>query len=503
MKKTKALLILVIAIFQTTSTFAQKGNSEKLDAMIQKGITDWQIPGLVAVVVKEGDVVFQEAYGIKDIDTKEPVDDNTLFNMGSTTKAIIAISIGMLVDEGKLNWEDKVVDHLPSFQLSDPYITADARIKDLLTHNLGIGNADMLWILDTMSTEETIEKFKYAERAYPLRGGYTYQNIMYAIAGEVIKAASGKHWTTFVEEKVFKPLGMVRSQARSVDILKAGNYTTPHRKDYEDGLVRVGYNFQDQIGAAGMIWSCSSDIANYLKFLVNDGIYNSDTLLQPSTFKYLFKPHVLIPSGGFYPTQVLTKPNWMSYGLGWFQHDYRGSKLDYHTGSISGLIAIAGIMHEHNTAVYVLSNLDHAELRHAIMYKAMDLYAYNDDSRDWHSEVFDLYSGYREEAIQAAAKQKESRVPDTTPTLELEKYCGIYKHQMLGKIVVSLEGKNLNISINDHRVYSSKHWHYDTFMTEKDPTLLWELLITFQLDPSGKVGSLELLGENFQRRWEK
>ncbi len=140
--------------------------------MIVQGMKDWKVPGLATIVVKDGEVVFQETYGVKNLESKEPVDENTLFNMASTTKAIVAIAMGMLVDDGKLDWDDKVTDYVPYFKLSDSYSTADARVKDLLTHNLGIGNADALWMLDSLSTKETIQRFQFAEKTYPLRGGF-------------------------------------------------------------------------------------------------------------------------------------------------------------------------------------------------------------------------------------------------------------------------------------------------------------------------------------------
>ncbi len=259
--------------------------------MIVQGMTDWKIPGLATIVVKDGQVVFQKTYGVKNLVSNEPVDENTLFNMASTTKAIVAIAMGMLVDDGKLNWDDKVVDHLPYFQLSDPYITADARVKDLFTHNLGIVNADVLWTLDSVSTRETVKDFDLLKKGYPLRGGFTYQNIMYAVAGEVIEAVSGKPWNQFVKERIFNPLGMTRTQAIANDIFKVGNYVTPYFDDPEDGMVEVDYGFSDQIGPAGMICATPNDIAKYLTFVVNDGIHKSDTLIRPKTFKYLFEPH--------------------------------------------------------------------------------------------------------------------------------------------------------------------------------------------------------------------
>ena len=458
--------------------------------MIVQGMADWKIPGLAAIVVKDGQVVFQKTYGVKNLETEQTVDENTLFNMASTTKAIVAIAMGMLVDEGKLNWEDKVVDLLPYFKLSDPYITADARVKDLLTHNLGIDNSDALWTIDSVSTHETIRRFQFAKKTYPLRGGFTYQNIMYAVAGEVIAVVSGKPWNEFVKARIFDPLGMNRTQALARDIFKAGNYVTPYYDDPDEGMVEVDYGFSDQIGPAGMICSTAKDISNYLTFLVNDGVYKSDTLVKPKTFKYLFEPQSFLGTNGTYPTNALTKPNWNTYGLGWFQQDYKGHKLDFHTGSLFGLVAIAGIIQDKNIAVYVFANLDHAELRHAIMYKAIDLYAFNDDNRDWHNEVFELYEGFKKKHIEISKKKIAERIKNTEPNLPLEEYEGTYTNDMLGAAKVSLANGKLNINFNDFIDYDTEHWHYNTFMTNKDPRFREKMEVRFELNNDGKVNQL-------------
>ena len=494
----KILIALIATSLLTSSIFAQGHiKSKKLNAMIEEGMKEWQIPGLSAVVVKNGKVVFKKTYGVKDIETKEPVDDNTLFSMASTTKALIALSLGILVDQNKISWEDEVIDHLPSFKLSDPYITANARVIDLLTHNLGIENTDLLWVINNLSTAETINKFKYAKITYPLRGGFTYQNIMYAVAGELIEALSGQHWTVFVENEILKPLEMTRTQTKSIDIIKAGNYTTPHFNDLDDGIVKVDYTFSDQIGAAGMVWSTTNDVSNYLTFLVNDGIFKGDTIIQPATFQYLFKPHSILKENDVYPTNKLTKPKWNTYGLGWFQQDYRGNKLDFHTGSLSGLIAITGIIHDKDMAVYVFANLDHAELRHAIMYKAIDLFAFDDDSRDWHKEVFDLYAGLKNESSKALRKRNEERVVGTSITLDLDQYSGVYKNEMLGEAVVSVVDGQLHIDFNNFSFYKTEHWHYNTFITNLDLKLLERVLINFNLNNIGKINALDYLGKKF------
>ena len=500
MKIISSFSLLIFLICFSPAGSAQTDKNKALDDMIRLGMKDWKIPGLTTVVVKDGEVVFKEVYGVKNLDSQEPVNGATLFSMASTTKAIVCMALGILVDQGKLNWDDKVQKHLPDFQLSDPYITREARVKDLLTHNLGIRPADLLWAIDSVSTKETLKRFSKVEKGYPLRGGNAYNNLMYAVAGEVIAAVSGKEWGAFVEEHILKPINMSRTLTKARNIYKAGNYAIPYDYDEESNPVRVAHTLSDQIGAAGMMWSSADDVANYLKFLVNDGVFENDTLIKPATFKYLFQPQALLTASSFYPTLKLTKPNWITYGLGWFQHDYRGHKLDFHTGSLPGLIAITGIMHDKNVAVYVFANMDHAELRHAILYKAMDLFAFDDNSRDWHSEIFELYTDLKQKNKEAAEKREKERIPNTSPSLALNDYTGNYNNDIWGEIQVTVNNNELILSLNNRHTLKASHWHYDTFRSDKDNRFRDNIMFTFNLNNEGRVDELELFGDMFKKQ---
>ena len=502
MKNYRLLLITIFSLLNLSSIHAQD-KVAILDAMIREGIQDWHIPGMTAIVVQEGEVVFSKVYGVKNIDSQKPVNRETLFNMGSTTKAVVCMALGKLVDQQKLKWDDKVRSHLPEFRLSDPYITEEARVQDLLTHNLGIAPADLLWVIDSVSTEQTVARFALSEKSYPLRGGFAYNNMMYAVAGEVIEAVSGMHWTKFVEEHIFRPLEMQRSVARVSDIFSSGNYVTPYQYDTAEGLYPAPFNRSDQIGAAGMIWTCTADMEHYLQMLSQGGVYKGKRLLSPETFSYLFKPHAFVGGTNFYPTQELTKPDWMTYGLGWFQHNYRGHKLDFHTGSIAGLVAIAGIIHDTGTAVYVLANRDHAELRHAILYKAMDLWAFDDPERPWHREIFELYEKSRERQETALKKFNESQIPGTSSSLPLEAFTGKYSHPMLGEAMVNVSESGLEINFNEFVSFHTEHWHYNSFISDKDNKLQSRLLFTFEIGADGTVSKLGAFGEHFEKISEK
>lgn len=487
---------LAIILLCAIAAHAQDKKTKELDAFIKRGIADWQIPGLAVTVVKDGEAVFTKTYGVRNQDDGTKVDEHTLFSMASTTKAMVAMAMAMLVDEGKISWTDKVTDHVPYFKLSDPYITADATVKDLLTHNLGLGNADLIWYGIDLDAEETIKRMRHAPMAYPLRGGYTYQNIMYAVAGEVIKSASGVEWHEFVKARILDPLGMNDTKLVSKDVLAVNNRVTAHLLNSEDRRVTFPTTFGDGIGPAGMIWSSISDINKYLKFIQQKGVNQGDTLIRSATFEYLFTPQALIPQSSFYPTIQLTKPHWTSYGLGWFQHDYKGEKVDFHTGSLAGLIAINGQLRDHNLSVYVFGNMDHAELRHAIMYKVFDLYALGGD-RDWHKEIFDLYEGLKAEGEANARKAKESRVEGTKTTLELAAYAGTYKHPMYGEIIITQKGDKLHFNLNNKHEGLYEHWHYNTFSYVGKFSGLADSQFNFEISAEGKAKILYFWGYEF------
>jgi CubicO group peptidase (beta-lactamase class C family) len=494
--KVRILALGIIYLLSLSFIHAQNSNVQEMERFIAEGMEQWKIPGMQVLVVKDGKTQFKRSYGVQNVADKVAVNNETLFTMASTTKALIAFSMAMLVDRGQLDWNDKVRDHYPEFRLKDPYITESARVKELLTHNLGMGNADLLWVMDSTNTRELLNRFAKLDPSYPLRGGYTYQNIMYAIAGEVITKVDGRPWWVFVKEEIFEPLGMERSFVRSKDIMLAGNYTQPYYHDYDDGVVQVSHTWFDQVGAAGMGWSCIDDMEKYMSFILNGGVVAGDTLITPQNFEFVFQPHAIISADQFYPTVSLTKPNWTTYGLGWFQHDYKGNKVDFHTGSIAGLVAIAGLIRSENIAVYVFANLDHAELRHAIMYKAFDLFVYKDE-RDWNKEIFDLYEGFKLESYHSRQEELRSRNIETDPSVKLSSYSGVYAHPIWGSVQISFDNK-LSMVLNTG-IYELEHWEYNTFRTvNKDSRWRQHYKVSFALK-GDKVQSLELFGHVFTK----
>lgn len=497
MKRVFSLLFLLSSFV----VLAQKNPPDKkvqdFEAYILKAQKEWEVPGMAVAVVKDGKVLLAKGFGVKELGTNQAVDAQTQFSCASTTKAMTAVCIGMLVDEGKLKWDDAVVTHLPEFQLYDPYITREIKIRDLLVHDTGLGNADFLWDIMKVSSDEILEKMRYVKPSYSLRSSFIYQNIFYLAAGKVIEKVSGKPWGVFVKERIFQPLQMTRTVPfiREADVT---NQTKPHY-NIEGKITVITHTVADEIGPAGSVWSSIDDMSKWMICMLDSSKYADGRLLTKKTWMEMFKPQVIVPAEQFYPTMQLTKPNWTTYGLGWFQHDYKGKKVNFHTGSLAGAIAINAQLPEEKLGIYVFGNYDHAEVRHALIYKAFDHFALG-GTRDWSADFLKLYkninAGYEKMQKDFEAK----RVMDTKTTFELDAYTGTYSDPLYGSVVITREGNELKAVANNYLKASFTHWHYDTFRGWYDKKWNGKSTATFVLGADGKIAKVNFDGIEFARK---
>lgn len=474
---------------------------DTFDRYIESARGDWKVPGMAVTVVKDGKVLLAKGYGVRELGKNDAVNADTLFGAMSTTKAMTAVTMAMLVDEGKISWDDKVVKYLPEFRVADPYITAEIRIRDLFTHNAGMGNADFLWTwTPDLSAAEILDRMQHARPAYPFRGGYTYQNIMYAAAGEVIRKVSGMSWDRFVTERLFVPLGMRNTFATYGASKAYQNRSSAHGR-IDEKPEPIPEQTADPIAAAGSVWSTANDIAKWVEFMLGDGTVNGKVLVKPASMQMLLSPQAIVPPAQFYPTVRLTKPHWTTYGMGWFQHDYRGEMINYHTGSLAGRTAIIGLIPDKKIGIYVFGNMSE-ELRHALIYKAFDMFAFGDaNGRDWSKEIKALYDGIAEEGRRQTEASRARRAANTTPSLGLEKYAGRYSDPLYGEVEVTHANGKLQLKIGKGaRTADLEHWHYDTFQTAWHQRWLGRGFVSFQLNPvSGDVQTLTLGGAQLRR----
>ena len=497
----RRLFIFLFLIIGLSSTVLGQGNVEALDRYIESARVGWNVPGMSVVVVHDGKVLLSKGYGLRELGKTDPVDTQTLFGVMSTTKAMTAVAMGLLVDEGKVAWSDKVTKHLPDFRIGDPYITQELEVRDLFTHNSGLASTDFLWArTPELAADEAVRRMQYAKPAYSFRGGFAYHNSMYLVAGKVIEKVSGMPWERFMNERVFGPLGMKNTHPTLSSAMKQSNRSSAHFEI--KGKINVIPEMPiDSVAPAGSVWSNADDIAKWMAYLLSGRTADGKDLLKPATLDEMFKPQVILPSR-FYPTFRLIQPKWTTYGLGWFQHDYRSEKVELHTGSIAGRTAIVGLLRDKKLGVYVFGNLDHAEARHAIVYKTFDLFAFNDPAgRDWNAEFKKLYDDLRVEGEKQTAAQLAKRLPDTKPSLPLSGYVGKYSDPFYGSVEVQLVDGHLRVIAAKELTADLVHRHVDTFNAVWNPAWRGESLITFQLNPmSGEVTSVTASGQTFRKQ---
>src|SRR5579872_1474816 len=393
------------------------------DTYVQTALKRWRTPGMSIAVVKDGQVVFRKGYGVTELGKPAPFTTSTLSICASTTKAMTAVCMGILVDEGRIKWSDKISDVFPSLKLYDDYVNNELTVKDLFTHNSGLGNADWLWEEGT-PLDTIIYRMRFIKPAYSFRSSFVYQNLMYMVAGEVIHKVSGKPWAEFITERIFKPVGMTHTYPTYSASTGESSHITPHFIFGDTAVRPIRYIEAKGVDAAGGAWSCADDISKWMLCLLDSTKVSGARLLKPETYRMLFSPQSIVTAQEFYPTAQATKPHWTTYGLGWFQEDYHGKMINFHTGSLDGAVAICGLINDDHFGIYIFCNLDHTELRHALMYKAMDLWAFNDNSTDWSDSLYTLYKGLREATRKREIAFESKRVLNTRPSLPLREYAG-------------------------------------------------------------------------------
>jgi len=468
-----------------------------LDAYATQATKDWQGPGVAIAVVKDGRVVLSRGYGNLELGKPNAVDTQTLFAIGSATKAMTAVALGMLVDEGKINWDDPVTKHLPQFQLYDAYVSREITVRDLLTHRAGLPGTDYLWEQQTLQPEEMIRRLRFVQPAYSLRSGFRYQNLMYVTAGQVIASASGMSWSNFIHRRILQPLGMTRTVTSSVERDRMTNVASPHFI-WEDTVHVISNRNIDHLAPAGGVWSTIEDMSKWIRFMLDSGRFEGKALLKRNTFVEITKPQTVITN--FFQSWWDAEtggPHWHTYGLGWFQQDFNGRKVDFHTGSIDGMAAIVGLMLDEKLGVVVLTNLDHNNARIALMLKTFELFT-GAPPRDWSMEWRKALAGDARQAREAQAKLEAKRVFGTKPSLPLISYAGEYADSLYGSRSILVENGKLRMKLGQDWA-TLEHWDYDTFRARYDKPWYGTNFVTFRIGADGSTPSLEVGDLTFQR----
>ncbi|MEO8934326.1 MAG: serine hydrolase [Xanthomarina sp.] len=478
-------LVLFVSLF-SLNLFSQESLPENFESWIESSRQDWKIPGMAVGIVKNGEVVYAKGFGEKLLGKGEMVDANTVFSIASVSKNMTAAALGILVDEGKINWDDKITKHIPWFQLKDPWITQEITIRDVLTHQVGLGRilGNRLQFMTTSSRDSILYQMRYMDLEKPFRSEFVYNNVMYSLAGQIIEHVDGRTWDAFLQERLFTPLEM-KSSTTSIKQLKAGdNQAYPHQ-EIEGKVVSIERRNWDNAGPAGGVNASINDLNKWMLMQLGvSGSYNGKTIISVEQMNEIHKSQMV-----HRPGNAMAGQN--SYGFGWNILDYKGKRVLTHGGATDGFNTAMYLMPELELGIIVVGN-NFNSLGNAIAYQVMDSYLGGNDI-DWNERYLQGYKRSYERALEAREKIHQARVKKTKPSLNLDAYLGIYKSPGYGKVEVKKDGKNLVLSFWNTQGLEAKleHWHYDTFRAVWKNPAQREEFMQFHLGKDGKVEALD------------
>lgn len=491
MPRRARIVLAMFFVFASSASPARAQQLGRLDDYVTRAMAAWEVPGLGLAIVHRDSIVYARGFGVRDLDSRERVDEHTMFAIGSSSKAFTALLLATLIDDGAAKWDDRVIEHLPWFQVFDPYVTREMTLRDVLSHRSGLSRGDLLWYGSDMSREDVIRRVRWLEPSWSFRSQFGYQNIMYLTAGEIVEELSGSTWDTLVREHIFTPLGM-RTSSTSIDALASmTNVATPHARI--DGRVTpIAWRDIDNAGPAGSINSNVREMAAWVRLQLGRGEYGGRRVVSAANHREMWSPHTIVPTDTaselLYP-----ETHFRTYGLGWFMEDYRGRRLVHHGGNIDGMSALVAMMPEHDVGLVILTNMNGSGLPATLMRRIFDLYI-DGPGRDWSAEVLAFTKQRMEQAEARQAARDSARARDTSPSLALERYAGTYESRLYGTVVVTHEGGRLRATYGPAFDGALEHWHYDTFRARWEDPQLGTTMLTFTLNARGEPARVDVEG---------
>jgi CubicO group peptidase (beta-lactamase class C family) len=441
----KIVFLLFFMIFITQQSNAQVITPDSIDRLVERTLKTFDVPGIAVAIVKDDKMIFAKGYGVASLNTKKPVDENTLFGIASNSKAFTTAAIGILVDEGKLKLDDKVTDYIPEFKMYDPYVTAEFTIRDLLTHRsgLGLGAGDLMDFPDStdFTVKDAIYNLRFLKPVSSFRYKYDYDNQMYKVAGEIIERISGMKWEEFIETRIMKPLQMTASVGDYKRIKNNTNVADAHAP--VDGKVVVIPRFYTSYGdAAGGIYSSVADMSKWIIMQMKNGKYgDSKQLFSEAIHWQMWSPQTIVPVGMGHSSY---NTHFAAYGLGWFLDDAHGYKEVTHTGGIDGMVTLVDLIPELKLGIIVLTNQESGAAFQAIGNQIKDSY-FGITGRDWvktYSERVKASQEGDDKVLDDAYKQVEASKKDAAK-VDASLYTGVYHDNWLGDVIISVKNGGL------------------------------------------------------------
>lgn len=459
---------------------------EGFDAWLEAEMEKWRVPGVAVAVVHKGDVVLSKGYGWRDVDKKLPVTPETLFAIGSCSKAFTTFDIALLAQEGKLDWDKPVRNYLPTFRLYDPVASENATPRDITSHKTGLPRHDFMWYGSPFTRDELFDRLQYIQPNTAFRSSYYYQNLMYMTAGILVGRVAGSSWEQFTQERIFDRLGMKDSNFSVADSEKSSNASLPY-DIRDDKVVAVPFRNLDNCGPAGSINSNLVDMLKWLKLHMT-GKHEGEELLPQAALKEMHSPQTIIPTT---PDMLWTEYDDVkhtTYALGWAVQAYRGRTMVRHTGGIDGFITVVSFLPDDDIGVIILTNLDGNNLSSVIHFDLYDRLL-GLERQPWSERIETFFNKLREQGEKGKQEALASARKRTKPSHAVADYAGTYTHPAYGDFKVTFDGKGLEATYNGLEATLTHH-HYDVFQMQGKKNFDFFLLVQFDSDIQGNVSGI-------------
>ena len=450
---------------------------EALDAYIEQARQAWDVPGLAVAIVHKDQVLLSKGYGVKRVGGSDGVDRHTLFAIASNSKAYTAAAIAMLVEEGKLQWDDRVQQYLPWLQLNEPFASYDLRVRDLLCHRSGLGtfSGDLLWFGTPYTPREVLERAKHLKFESPFRTQFGYSNLMFLAAGELIEKVSGKTWSQFIKERIFEPLEMERSITSVRDLVVQDNYATPH-KTFLDRSQPLAWENWDCMAAAGGIISSADDMSRWLRLQLRQGKLNdTKVLFSEANAREMWEAHTPLKVSAR-ASQRTPSTHFKAYGLGWSLSDYGGRKLVAHGGGYDGMYSQVIMCPDEQLGIVVLTN-SMTGIAEPIAMQIVDHFLGDAIAakKDWAAEALPGFRRSRQAFDKRIELATTAAAEGTKPSHPTAAYTGSFVCPMYGEVKIEMEGEKLVLRMipNPVLVADLEHLHYDTFVLRWRNEVAW------------------------------
>lgn len=495
---TSALILLLLSQGLHAQKTISNAQWNSLDRAMVKALEEMNLPS-ISIAVVHGDKTWVRSHGV--LNTNQPAQANgaTLYAVASNTKAFTSAALAQLVDARKIQWDDRVQAYLPGFELYDPYVSAELRIRDLLCHRSGLAtfSGDLLWYGTDWSAEDVLEKASKLKPTSSFRTKFGYQNILYIAAGKIIENVSGMPWEKYVQDSLLTPLGMKRSILSTRMISDRENVAQPHNELTNSELTPIDWLNWDNMAPAGALITSVEEMALWMRVQLDSGKVENDRLWSQLRTRDMWTMHTPIPVSSWYEDQ-LPSIHFRGYGLGWELATLHGHKIVAHSGGYDGMISRQVLVPELDLGVFIVTNTN-SSVPWALGYDALDILIKQSKS----THLLDYLIGERANEPEQRAKEEAdlaaSRISGTTPSHSLESYTGTYIDEIYGAIEITLVQDELHIDFLPTALFKGRleHWHYDTFRLHwKTQMMLPSGTAHFSLDPSGHIHALDIAVTN-------